>query len=65
MMWKGIVLFLVALVGIVLFLYGANYYDNTIGWAGIILVIASFVAWLALKVYGFTRKKESLEAVKL
>jgi len=65
MMWKGIVLFLAALVGIVLFLYGANYYDDTVGWAGIILVISSFAAWLALKVYGFTRKKESLEAVKL
>jgi hypothetical protein len=65
MMWKGIALFLAALVGIILFLYGANYYDNTVGWAGIILVIASFVAWLVLKVYGFTRKKENLETVKL
>lgn len=65
MMWKGIALFLAALVGIILFLYGANYYDNTVGWAGIILVIASFVAWIVLKVYVFTRKKENLKAVKL
>jgi uncharacterized membrane protein YkvI len=65
MIWKGTALFLVALVGIVLFLYGANYYNGTVGWAGIILVIASFIAWVILKVYDFTRKKERLEAVKL
>ncbi len=54
------------LVGIVLFLYGANYFDALIGWAGIFLVVGGIIAEVILKLIEAARKKgEGLEAVKL
>jgi len=58
MSWKEIACILAALVGVVLFLYGANYYDALIGWAGIFLVIVSFFVWLFLRLYALTRKEK-------
>jgi hypothetical protein len=66
MSWKDVVCLLVALLGVILFLYGANYYDALIGWAGIFLIAISFLAWLVLKLYALLRKKDGkLEAVEL
>ncbi len=45
------------LLGIVLFLYGANYYDATVGWAGTYLVITGIIAILVLYIYGELTKK--------
>ncbi|HLN45811.1 MAG TPA: hypothetical protein VK209_08910 [Candidatus Sulfotelmatobacter sp.] len=53
----------VAVVGVILFLYGANYgtsidyYDPVVGWIGVALVAASVVAFLALYVYDELTKK--------
>ena len=38
-------------LGILLFLYGANYYDPTVGWLGVFLFVAGAVSFLALYVY--------------
>jgi hypothetical protein len=45
-------LVLVAIVGILLFLYGANYYDPVVGWVGVSLLAASIVGLLVLYVHG-------------
>jgi hypothetical protein len=51
--------FLIAVVfiGVVLFLYGANYYDNIVGWVGVALVAASVVGLLLLYVYDELAKR--------
>jgi membrane-bound ClpP family serine protease len=46
-----------AVFGIVLFLYGANYYDPVVGWAGVSFFAASVVGLLALYVYGELAKR--------
>jgi len=50
-------LVMVAIVGIVLFLYGANFYDVFVGWVGVSLIVASVVGFLVLYVYGELTKK--------
>jgi hypothetical protein len=45
-------------LGIVLFLYGSNYYNVTIGWAGVVLIIGGFFAEILLQVYEMLRKRE-------
>ena len=47
----------VAIVGIVLFLYGANYYDPVVGWVGVAFFAVAVVVLLALYVYGELTKK--------
>jgi membrane-bound ClpP family serine protease len=51
MPWKGPVCLLVIIVGLVLFLYGANYYDAKVGWAGVGLFVGGFLLYVVLKVY--------------
>jgi divalent metal cation (Fe/Co/Zn/Cd) transporter len=47
----------VAIVGIVLFLYGSNYYDPVVGWVGVGFFAVGIVVFLALYVYGELTKK--------
>jgi membrane-bound ClpP family serine protease len=47
----------IIVLGVVLFLYGANYYDATVGWAGVYLVIIGLIAMLVLYIYGELTKK--------
>jgi hypothetical protein len=47
----------IIVLGVVLFLYGANYYDATVGWAGVYLVIIGLLAILVLYIYGELTKK--------
>lgn len=66
MSWKDLLHLCLMLVGVVLFLYGSNYYDALVGWAGVVLMVGGFVAEIALKVFEFVRKRgEGSEAVKL
>jgi hypothetical protein len=51
------VCFGIIVLGVVLFLYGANYYDATVGWAGVYLVIIGLLAILVLYIYGELTKK--------
>jgi membrane-bound ClpP family serine protease len=52
-------LVVVAIVGIVLFLYAANVYDPVTGWLGVAFVAASIVGLLVLYVYDQLKKKDT------
>ena len=43
-------------VGLVLFLYGANYYNVAVGWAGEYVFIFGIVAALVVYIYGELKK---------
>jgi hypothetical protein len=49
--WEGPACFVVIVLGVVLFLYGANYYNNVVGWAGVYLFAGGIVAYVLLKVF--------------
>jgi len=57
MRWYDITCFLVFFVGVVLFLYGANYYDALVGWTGVALIVGAFFAALFFKVYELLSKR--------
>ena len=57
MSWINWVCLGIIVLGVVLFLYGANYYDATVGWAGVYLVIIGLLAILVLYIYGELTKK--------
>ncbi|HXX87900.1 MAG TPA: hypothetical protein VEH86_05595 [Candidatus Acidoferrum sp.] len=59
MPWKSIAMLIVFLLGIVLFLYGANYYEAVTGWIGVFLIVAAIVAYLVMEVYVILRKRGS------
>jgi membrane-bound ClpP family serine protease len=46
------------IVGVVLFLVGANYYEATVGWTGVFLVIGGVLALLILYIYAELTKKK-------
>ena len=52
--WVCIVL---VISGIIVFLYGANFYISTVGWAGLYVLILGGVTLLALYIYGELTKK--------
>jgi len=54
-------LFLTAVIGILLFLYGANYYDSIVGWVGVALVAASLLGLLVLYVYEELTKRTNVQ----
>jgi len=58
MSWKDLVCLCVVIIGIVLFLYGANFYGALIGWTGVWLVIGGFIGKIVLMVW------ESLRGLK-
>lgn len=59
MSWKSIAMLLVFILGIVLFLYGSNYYDEVTGYAGLALIVASILAYAVMEVYGALKKRRS------
>jgi membrane-bound ClpP family serine protease len=56
---RDIVSVLLIIVGIVLFLYGANYYVAAIGYTGVGLFIGGFVVYAVWKVYAISTKGKS------
>lgn len=48
MNWNGLACLLVVVLGIVLFLYGANYYNNVVGWTGVFFFFGGIVAYVLL-----------------
>jgi len=58
MSWKELICALMVVLGIALFLYGANYYDAVVGWIGVILAVAGIIVYLALLVLRYMTKKE-------
>jgi hypothetical protein len=59
MSWKDIVCLSIILIGLVLFLYGANYYSTVIGWSGVLLAISGFFAEIILKIHEMLHGKET------
>jgi hypothetical protein len=57
MPWKVLLCLLVVVIGFVLFLYGANYYDATIGWTGVGLFVGGIVLYVVLKLLESKQKK--------
>ena len=51
----------IILLGFVLFLYGANYFDAAIGWAGVYLFIIGILAILVLYIYDELTKKVNVQ----
>ena len=47
----------IMVLGFVLILYGANYYDAGIGYSGIFLFLAGVIGLLTLYIYGVLTKK--------
>ncbi len=55
-------LLLVAFIaGFLLFLYGANIYDATVGYGGIYLFIGSIAAYIIIYIYRELKKRETCE----
>jgi hypothetical protein len=46
------------LAGLILFLYGANYYNALLGWTGVCLFVGGFLVGVALIVSRGVRKRE-------
>ena len=57
--WKSIAILLVFILGIVLFFYGANYYDEVTGYTGLAFIVASIIAYAVLEVYSALKKRRS------
>ena len=58
MNWKGLACLLVVLLGVFLFLYGANYYNNVAGWAGVYLFVGGILAYVFLRIL-FSETKDT------
>ncbi|MGA2308309.1 MAG: hypothetical protein ABSG57_02020 [Candidatus Bathyarchaeia archaeon] len=59
MEWKGLACLFVVILGVILFLYGANYYDNIVGWTGVYLFVGGIVAYVLLRVFLHRAKSAS------
>ena len=57
MSWKDLACLGVIILGLVLFLYGSNYYTATVGWTGVYLIIGGFLAEIVLQVYEALMKR--------
>jgi membrane-bound ClpP family serine protease len=61
MSWIDWICLGIIVLGVVLFLYGANYYDATIGWAGVYLFTLGILVILGLYIYGELTKKAKVQ----
>ncbi|HSQ49516.1 MAG TPA: hypothetical protein VLL96_07530 [Candidatus Deferrimicrobiaceae bacterium] len=52
-----LILLIVFVLGFILFLYGAKFYDAVIGYAGIYLFIGTIAAYLLIYIYKEVTKK--------
>ena len=57
MSWIGWVCLGIVMLGCVLFLIGANYFDATVGWVGVYLFVLGILALLVRYIYGELTKK--------
>lgn len=49
------------ILGIVLFLYGANFYDTVVGWVGFYLTIIGILIFLIFYIYKELTKKSEVQ----
>jgi len=57
--WKGPACLFVVILGIFLFLYGANNWNNFVGWAGVYLFVGGILAFVVLWLYSRLRKRSA------
>ena len=57
MLWINWACLGIIVLGVVLFLYGANYYEATVGWSGVFLFIVGLLAFLVRYIYSELTKK--------
>jgi heme O synthase-like polyprenyltransferase len=57
MSWKDLACLGAIIFGLVLFLYGSNYYTAAVGWTGVCLIIVGFFAEIVLQVYEALMKR--------
>lgn len=56
----------VVLVGFVLFLYGANFYEAVVGWLGVFIILGGILAFIILYLHdGLKKKRGCSEPVEL
>jgi len=51
----------ITVLGIVLFLYGANFFDAVIGWAGVYFIIGGILVFLLFYIYNELTKKVEVQ----
>ncbi len=51
------VFFGLLVLGVILFLIGANYWNDVVGWLGVFLFVGSVVAWVVLYVYNWLKRR--------
>ena len=51
----------IVILGFVLFLYGANFYDAIIGWVGVYLMIGGILGFLLFYIYNELTKKAEVQ----
>lgn len=49
------------ILGVVLFLYGANYYKDFVGWSGVFLFVGGILAWVLIYVYDKLAKETTVQ----
>ena len=51
----------IVILGFMLFLYGANFYDAVVGWVGVYLVIGGILVYLLVYIYNELTKKGEVQ----
>jgi len=65
MSWTDIFCFVLVILGVALFLYGANVFDAVSGYGGIGLLVLGIVLYAVLQILrAGSKKKEKLEPVE-
>ncbi len=57
-------LLVLIILGIVLFLYGANTWNEVVGWLGVFLFVGSIVGWIVVFVYRWLGSRKTQEVQK-
>jgi hypothetical protein len=53
------VFFALIVLGAILFLIGANYWNDVVGWLGVFLFTGSIVVWVLVWVYGSLKSRHA------
>jgi membrane-bound ClpP family serine protease len=61
MSWTNWACLCIVIFGFILFLYGANFYDDVIGWVGVFLLFFGILSFLVLYIYSELTKKEEVQ----
>jgi drug/metabolite transporter (DMT)-like permease len=56
MSWEDVACLILIVIGVILFLYGSNYYDAIVGWSGVSLTIGALLVLAIVKLYKRLKK---------